>query len=55
MFHLFGFLKKHHNAKMVLDPREPEVDASDFPRQDWSRSIYGYAEEAITPNAPEAL
>ena len=55
IFHLFGFLRKHHNAEMVFDPREPEIDASNFPKQDWSRSIYGDAKEAIPGNLPEAL
>ena len=41
LYHTFGFLKKHHNAEMVFDPREPEVDPQVFPEKDWSRSIYG--------------
>ena len=28
------------NSEMVIDPSEVEFDRADFPRQDWSNSIY---------------
>ena len=28
---MFAYLKKHHNAEMVFDPSEPEMDESLFP------------------------
>ena len=34
VFHMFGYLKSHHNAEMVFDPSEPEIDHSLFERQD---------------------
>ncbi|KAL7528322.1 hypothetical protein ACHAXR_005938, partial [Thalassiosira sp. AJA248-18] len=40
VLHIFAHLKKHHNAEMVFDPSEPEVDLSLFPKEDWSYSIY---------------
>ena len=55
VYHTFGFLKKHHNAEMVFDPREPEVDAQAFPEQDWERSIYGKVKELLPPNMPTPL
>ena len=36
LFHAFVYLKKNHNAEMMFDPTEPEVDMKDFPREDWS-------------------
>ena len=41
VFHMFAYLKKNHNSEMVFDPSEPDIDMSDFPREDWSLSIYG--------------
>ena len=41
VFHMFDYLKKHHNSEMVFDPSEPEIDMADFPHEDWSLSIYG--------------
>ena len=34
VFHIFAYLKKHHNAEMVFDPSEPEMEMDTFPRQD---------------------
>jgi hypothetical protein len=55
LFHIFGYLDKHHNAEMVFDPTEPEVDEDDFKRRDWGNSIYGDVEEEMPPNMPPAL
>ena len=37
---MFAYLKEHTNSEMVFDPSEVEFDRADFPRQDWSYSIY---------------
>lgn len=55
LFHLFGYLDKHHNAEMVFDPTEPEIDEEAFAPKDWSNSIYGGVEEELPPNMPHAL
>ena len=30
LFHMFGYLKAHHNAEMVFDPSDPKLDESHF-------------------------
>ena len=53
-YHIFAFLKKHHNAVMVLDPSVPNIDDELFPREDWEHSVYGKGKEIIPPNAPNS-
>ncbi|KAL7536256.1 hypothetical protein ACHAWF_008726, partial [Thalassiosira exigua] len=38
---------------MVFDPSEPDIDMADFPREDWSYSIYGDAKEELPRDMPE--
>ena len=52
LFHIFGYLKGHHNARMVFDPTYPTPDVSMFEEHDWF-DFYFDVKEAITPNAPE--
>ena len=52
LFHMFAYLKKHHNSEMVFDPSEPDVDTNDFPREDWSLSIYGNVSEELPKSKP---
>ena len=35
-----AYLTKYHNAEMVYDPTDPEIDMTDFLREYWSLSIY---------------
>ena len=36
LLHIFGHLKAHHNAELVLDPSVPDFDVQGkFPRKDW--------------------
>ena len=51
---IFGYLKKHHNAEMVFNQTDREINMSQFNKQDWSQTIYGKLNEAIPPNAPLA-
>ena len=51
---IFGYLKKHHNAEMVFNQTDREINMSQFKKQDWSQTIYGKLNEAIPPNAPLA-
>ena len=56
VFHIFGYLKKHHNAELVFDPSDPEMDYNQFERKDWSTSEFGLTEpETMPPNVPKAL
>ena len=52
VFHMFAFLKARHNAVMVFDPSEPDIDESQFIKQDWSATPYGDCNEDIPGNIP---
>ena len=52
MHHIFSYLKCHQNTEMVFDPSEPQLDMADFPREDWSLSIYGDVKEELPPQKP---
>jgi hypothetical protein len=58
VFNVFAYLKKHHNALMIFDPREPGIDFdAHFPDQDWSYSTMGKMDmkEEIPPGMPTPL
>ena len=40
VLHIFVYLKGHANSEIVNDPRRIECYSSEFPRKDWSYSIY---------------
>jgi hypothetical protein len=52
VFHVFNYLEKNHNARIVFDPSYPNIDMSDFKECDW-KQYYGNVTEAIPPNTPE--
>ena len=52
VFHILGYLKGNHNARMVFDPTYPNPDMSMFQEHDWC-DFYADTKEAIPPNAPE--
>ena len=51
--HLFAYLEKKHNARMVFDPTYPDIELDDFKECDW-KPMYGDVTEAIPPNRPKA-
>jgi hypothetical protein len=51
VFHLFNFLEKRHNARIVFDPSYPTIEMGAFKECDW-KAFYGNVQEAIPPNAP---
>jgi hypothetical protein len=54
IYHMFAYLKHHHNAEMVFDPTELEVDKSQFERKDWTTSEMTEGLSEILPaNMPE--
>ena len=54
VFHMFAYLKIHHNFLLALDPTYPEIDLHAFnDGTDW-KGFYGDAKELIPPNIPEA-
>jgi hypothetical protein len=53
VYHIFAYLKCHHNSRIVFDPSYPTIDYENFPRKDWT-SAYGELTEEIPDNAPES-
>lgn len=51
VYHIFAFLKSHHNARLVFDPTYPILDPNAFSKCDWS-PFYNNVKELITENAP---
>ena len=52
LFHMFSYLKGHHNSRMVFDPSYPDIDLDAFPKREWKQH-YGDACEVIPPGCPE--
>ena len=55
MFHMFGYLKCHHNTEMVFDPSDPVIDMSRFQKRDWGSSEFRHTEgiEELPPKIPQ--
>jgi len=55
LFHIFAYLEKYHNAEMLFDPTEPQVDSRAFQRQDWTYSTMSESErtEVLPPDMPQ--
>ena len=54
VYHIFSYLKRHHNSEMVFDPSDPEIEPDKFQRQDWEATEFGELEEILPENRPEA-
>ena len=52
VFYIFGYLKGHHNSRMVFDPTCPTHDMLMFQEHGWC-DFYGVVKEAIPPKAPD--
>ena len=52
VYHVLAYLKKKHNARLVLNPSYPKIDTNKFREENWN-DFYRGAKEAIPPNAPE--
>ena len=44
LFHIFGYLKTHHNAELVYDPSDLIIDESRSEQKDWASSKFGHVE-----------
>ena len=51
VFHIFTYLKKHHNYVLVFDLSYPDVNIETFPKHDW-KIFYGDVKESIPPDMP---
>lgn len=52
LFHVFSYLRKRHNSRLVFDPTYPEIDGNQFIEHDW-KHFYGNVCEAIPPDMPK--
>ena len=55
VLHIFGYLCKYHNTKVVYDPSDLVVEHDVFEQRDWTSSEFGAVQgkEEIPPNMPE--
>ena len=59
LLHIFAYIKKHMNYKMVFDSSIPDIDMNYLQCQDWSYSIYSSTgdtlEKYLQPNISTSL
>ena len=54
VLHIFAYLKKYHNAELVFDPSDPDIDQSKFEKKDWASSEFGdELQEQLPDNMPQ--
>ena len=54
VLHIFAYMKKYHNAEMIFDSTEPDIELSIFEKEDWTSSEFGSdMKEEIPANMPE--
>jgi hypothetical protein len=51
LLHLFAYVNKNHNARIIFDPSYPTIDMTVFKECDW-KHFYGNVHEAIPPSTP---
>ena len=54
VFHIFAYLKKHHNYALTFNPSYPDVNIYTFLNHEWTK-LYGDVKEAMPPDIPEPL
>ena len=52
LYHIFAYLKRKYNAEMVFDPTDPQVGDDEFPKHDWSHTLYSDYTDEVPKNAP---
>ena len=53
VFHIFAYLKEHHQSKLVFDDGLPDIGEGRFQQCDWSE-YYPDAQEVLPPDMPKA-
>ena len=53
VYHIFGYLDKHHNSEIVFDTSPPDIPDNLFVRHDWSNTVYGNCSEELPIDAPK--
>jgi hypothetical protein len=54
VFHIFSYLKSHHNARLVFDQSYSKMDFSKFEKYEWE-IYYDKVKEDVPLNAPKPL
>ena len=54
VFHIFAYLKKHHNSALVFDLLYPDVNIETFLKHEWTK-FYGDVKGAMPPDMSEPL
>ena len=54
VYHIFGYLKAHHNARIMMDPSYPDVLIEDFKDEDWGK-FYKVEKEPVPSNSPKPI
>lgn len=54
LYRMMAYLKRFHNARLVLDPTYPDIDDGTFQPHDWT-NFYGRIKEDIPQDAPDPL
>ena len=52
LYHVFAYLKLHHNTEMVFDPSEPEIEETLFEKEEWKDTAYGKCHKENPANMP---
>ena len=56
---MFSYLEKQHNCHMVFDHTVPDINMSNFSREDWDNTVYsnkrGKLKVDILTNLPTSL
>ena len=52
VYQIFAYLKTKHNAEMIFDPSEPNIDENQFEKQNWNSSVFQDTKEIIPNNVP---
>ena len=53
LIHVFTYIEKKHNSRMIFDPTYPDIDLTQFKENEEWTKFYGNVKEAKPPNAPE--
>ena len=54
VFHIFVYLKKHHNSSLVFDSSYPDVNIETFLKHDWTK-FYGNFKDSMSPDMSDPL
>lgn len=49
IYHIFGYLNKSRNSKIVFDPTPPEIPDNPFQRHGWRNTVYSTAMKNSLP------